>query len=202
MSKVVKAVMVNPSVVTLDEIKAYVSVMAKVEHTVRTEKISRLQAFTVLLNTYFANVYKIDTWELFGFAKDISLASKQVRDTIKVLSQSYVVDGKKHSNFGQVISQCRIYAPAMRLEGEAKTKALAAIQERRKGKGESKWIVDRLRDDLTPLYKAVVRLIQEDDEKKLIEAKVDAKVKAALRKVQTSLNEALANVGVDTATFK
>ena len=202
MGKTTVAVMTAPTKITLEDLKGQVSTMAVTDKKAKDDKHSRNQKLAGMLNGYFLLTYGIAKWEEYGFAKDISLASKQVRDVIKVLRESYTVDGKKHSNFGQVISECRKYAPAMRLEAGAKMKALAAIQEARKGKSDSKWIVDRLRDDLSPLYKAVVRGVQEDDEKKLIELKIDAKTKAILRKVQTSLNEALANVGVDTATFK
>lgn len=202
MGKTTVAVMTAPTKVTLEDLKSQVSTMAVTDKRAKDEKHSRNQKLAGMFNGYFLLTYGIAKWEEYGFAKDISLASKQVRDVIKVLRDSYTVDGKKHSNFGQVISECRKYAPAMRLEAEAQKKALAAIQEARKGKSESKWIIDRLRDDLSPLFKAVVRGVQEDDEKKLMELKIDAKTKAILRKVQTSLNEALANVGIDTATFK
>lgn len=197
------AVAVKTALVSFDSVVDQFLVIAKDEKLAVERKFGANQKVADLLNGYMATNHGILNWETHHVRSPATQFQRIVKDTYDALKKRF--DAAGYTGFANKFSEAKKYAPAMRLEGEAREVALKALQAKRNGTSESRPMEEvysyRMKDgkrewgELASLYRKTARLyFTPSDDKKLV---ITEKQRQQLWKTMASLKDALKIWGVD-----
>jgi hypothetical protein len=180
------AVAVKTAVGTIDSIASKFMAMGAYERSYREERYAANQQVSLDLNSYFVVEHAIMDWEKHHVRSPSTAFQKIVKDVYDGLKKRF--DDAGYKGFAAKFGEAKKYAPAMRLEGDARKAALVEIQKARgvpAARSVHEVFTYRMKDgkkewgDLAALYKTTARFyfataetaikskITEDDRKKL-----------------------------------
>lgn len=191
------------SVGTIDSIASKFLAMGKNDKEQAEKRLGANQAVALDLNTYFIVEHGITQWESHHVRSPSTQFQKIVKDVYDGLKKRF--DDAGYKGFAGKFGQAKLYAPAMRLEGDARQAALEAIQKGR-GTAESRSVDEiftyRMKDgkkewgDLAALYKSTARFYYASAEQ-AVKSKITEEHRKKLFKTMAALASALREWNVD-----